>query len=176
MRRRLLNLLTVLSLSLCAAAAVFWVRSLFACDAVSYEASRDRTDNPQLVLYAATHRHGIGAGLHWDARGRVRPRWEWNRDGPRDYEAGGWPEGSVFNRLKFTASEYRGGPHRIFAAAAPYWFLLLTASILPGARLASLWRHRHRARQGLCRACGYDLRATTDRCPECGAEAAGAVA
>jgi hypothetical protein len=50
----------------------------------------------------------------------------------------------------------------------PYPYLLVPA-------LAPLWLyHRHRARRREagakpCPTCGYDLRATPDRCPECGA-------
>ena len=53
----------------------------------------------------------------------------------------------------------------------PYWFILLLTAILPAVRLTG-WRRR-RARRlrmcaGLCQHCGYDCRATPDRCPECG--------
>lgn len=47
------------------------------------------------------------------------------------------------------------------------WFLCLLFSLLPAAWLV----HRFRSRPhqtGMCRVCGYDLRASKDRCPECG--------
>lgn len=52
----------------------------------------------------------------------------------------------------------------------PFW-LLPTAFALPVLLTWALAviRRRRRIRNGLCPACGYDLRASTDGCPECGA-------
>jgi hypothetical protein len=54
----------------------------------------------------------------------------------------------------------------------PYWALMLVTAPLAAAlpiKFARRMRRRHRHRKGLCLRCGYDLRASTDRCPECGA-------
>jgi hypothetical protein len=61
--------------------------------------------------------------------------------------------------------------------SVPYWMLAtVTAIPLPVGIWA--WLRRGRARRavrlGLCRRCGYDLRASPGRCPECGTAATGA--
>jgi hypothetical protein len=52
-----------------------------------------------------------------------------------------------------------------------YWLLAVIASAIPLLRLLQMRRAKLRQRRiahGLCGSCGYDLRATPDRCPECG--------
>ena len=53
--------------------------------------------------------------------------------------------------------------------AVPYWALAVVTAIplaCPCGR--ALRRRRRRGRPGFCPDCGYDLRATSERCPECG--------
>ncbi len=49
----------------------------------------------------------------------------------------------------------------------PLWIPTVLFGILPTIALVRLRRHRRRQKLGLCGKCGYDLRGSTDRCPEC---------
>jgi hypothetical protein len=53
----------------------------------------------------------------------------------------------------------------------PHW-IVASLFVLPGLPFALTWRKTRRARWRLkhsqCPACGYDVRATPDHCPECG--------
>jgi hypothetical protein len=53
----------------------------------------------------------------------------------------------------------------------PFWFLVLICAILPVVWIVrrKTWLRQQRMAKGFCPTCGYDLRATPDRCPECGA-------
>jgi hypothetical protein len=56
--------------------------------------------------------------------------------------------------------------------AIPYWFWVAASAVLPSWWVIRRRRARGRRAAGCCPACGYDLRATPDRCPECGRAAA----
>lgn len=50
----------------------------------------------------------------------------------------------------------------------PLWFAALVGSLLPIVWIRWRVRQSRLLREGLCRNCGYDLRATPEKCPECG--------
>jgi hypothetical protein len=82
---------------------------------------------------------------------------------------------TFWNRLGFAARHLAGPPGRRApegrVVVFPYWFVLALATPLPMRWLPSRFRSRRRRRlaaAGRCTTCGYDLRSTPDRCPECG--------
>ena len=50
----------------------------------------------------------------------------------------------------------------------PHWLLFFVFFTPYALSILLKWRLRRRIAIGSCVVCGYDLRATTDRCPECG--------
>jgi hypothetical protein len=70
--------------------------------------------------------------------------------------------------LKVESSAPHDGVDGDWELFVPFWLVeaVLAATWVPA---ALRWaRRRRRARRGLCRMCGYDLRATPGHCPECG--------
>jgi hypothetical protein len=65
------------------------------------------------------------------------------------------PDGSWSQRWQYTSS-------------APHWFVALALAFPAAARAFRRHRRRRRDAAGSCQGCGYDLRASPDRCPECG--------
>lgn len=55
-----------------------------------------------------------------------------------------------------------------YVIALPHWFLALLCLASSRSLLRRPWINYRRKRQCLCLQCGYDLRASPERCPECG--------
>jgi hypothetical protein len=141
--RYIFNGLTVLSLLVCLAAGVLWV-------------SRDACV-PTLAYHSGLMRYEValsyrGAQYCWIADG-----------GPAQWEYHSLPTASHGHGFVFSRTFDRTG----YVVGAPYWFIFLIAAIMPTARWAKRLL-RKRPPPGLCPKCRYDLRATPDRCPECG--------
>jgi hypothetical protein len=181
MKRHLLNVANVLSLLLFAATALAWVRSYWAGDYLSWSQPSDEAGIKMQVEWMVQSGGGglmverVGTTL--DARDgppAARPL-EWQKLVPPPTVGGGAHLPGFWQRRGFdyrvTGPLTEPGRVRHQVAAMPLWFppLLCAAAAAPG---ATAWRRRRRrvrrAAAGACLRCGYDLRATPGRCPECG--------
>lgn len=98
----------------------------------------------------------------WAELMRDHPHW-WQRfDAPGGYTADEMPLGFYFY---FGSNASRT---RFCILRLPYWFVATASAVLPALALGRRLRTRRRRRRGLCLHCGYDLRRSAQRCPECG--------
>lgn len=174
-RRRLLNLLTALSVLICVAAIGFWaLGEVWPSDFVVAWGGR--------IVHIGIHAGRLQlsqAGGHYENR-----RLTWLPYGTQ-VEIGGesipeakWSAGIAWGWYGRAHGAYYGdGSLGTLDSYARYWSfethpaaLALVAAALPVVSLHSYRRCHSRITRGLCPRCGYDLRATLDRCPECGAE------
>jgi hypothetical protein len=151
MKRTLLNLATAVSLIVLVATVVFWVRS--------YTNSPSMADSDIINLNSTDPRYWIlfrngGMALC--------------RQVGRDWSI----ELRKFDFLGIHFGGGRGKDRLLWNLVIPLWMVALGAAALPAYR-GMLWRReraeRRRERSGCCPNCGYDLRASPERCPECGA-------
>jgi hypothetical protein len=180
MKHRLFTLLAAASLLLCLATAGLWVRSYLTGDVVQMYRSARLLDEQtgHLTRLAVFQVHGR---LQFRNESRTispeRVRLEMEHP-TRQYakvetlyaERAG---NEVWNRAGFGYSTrvHRDPYYRDQRLYLPHWFLVLLLGLAPVAWLVRHWESREIARRrrgGLCLHCGYDLRATPDRCPECG--------
>jgi len=177
MRRKLFNLAAALSLLLCVAVCVLWARSYGLTD--------------QIVWNRATGVRSIGSyggrvvlAMNESTRARLSP-YGYGFHHSRDKSSpANFSVVMVSIDRGSTYSDWEGGGFKwymyrplannylIVRAVAPHWFFVTATAILPlmwtGLKLRARVCDVRCERLGLCRTCGYDLRATPDRCPECG--------
>lgn len=172
-RRRLFTFCWALSLLICVGVCVLWERSFRVADAVYLQ---DRLFIPYAILYCS--RGGLMVGVSPRSPGSP-PAVRYRSDSHPQPPSIGPSAGVVFDRLGFGLRR-EPPPYQIAAYAVwfPFWFAALILLAPPSLCLRHEWRRRRtRGRaDGICLVCGYDLRATPERCPECGAAARPAVA
>ena len=189
MKRRLLNLLTVVSLVLCVAVATCWVRSYWVDEALDWLSRPPTPTAPTHTLTARSYKGRVVVYVSsvdfsqlttaeylslvgWMQKLVPRPP-GWVYRSPVGWMAPDETLGFTALSSRTTRADAVTGKPITTAGTTlgvPYWFLAALTAALP---LLSPWRaRRHRRRLlalGRCPRCGYDLTGNVSGvCPECG--------
>ncbi len=159
---RLKKLAMCALLVICVAEVALWVRSRYAEDSIILNI-------PRRAVLASSLRDWVDLQYHWS--GVENDSWSVNRDTEPPASFVPVPTAAmrgvgVSSQIHFWGIWYaRYAVGRVDIDIPYAWILALSAGIT-----LIVWysARRHRHGPGCCPKCGYDLRATPDRCPECG--------
>jgi hypothetical protein len=169
--RWLFNVIAAVSLLLCMATIVFWIDSYSVQRVVMWNGGID---------YEAVSNNGVLRFAQWIWLVPIHGKWHrqtYNPDGVFSSETrpywGMQDLAPVFVArrdisLNGSRHPFGDGIEEQRWVLFPHWFLALLLILPTGLRLYYFRRKSHSADGMLCIQCRYDLRATPDRCPECG--------
>jgi hypothetical protein len=197
MLRRIRKILSILSLILALSIAILWLRSRRTPIHLSIENETAMTKDRE--LHRNFQFHSLDSGYisigyvsavvdySFDRAERERLMKEFHgfinvSFGTRFFwpffQVHAAPADKTFAGFSFDYGVEKTGRSRLtgkwISISLPHWFLILLLS-LPGIlHTAHRSKQRLRHRHGLCPSCGYDLRESKDKCPECGLTTSGA--
>lgn len=178
MARRFASIIPALSLLLCCATVPLWVRSERVSDGIWRETFPPGRQEIRRY-YVCSQKYGFIVGWNYmifhdtDAylRDFVPPekrRVRHDVANPVRKLSGE----SIWQYLWFHGTRQRLSDRWITMGSnslrVPYWPAVLLFAIAPVRSIFHWVRRRSRRRSGVCVGCGYDLRGTPERCPECG--------
>jgi hypothetical protein len=172
-KRRLFNLLAAVSLVLCVAMTSTWASSYYRefsllrhsdTRAWSLRLFRGRLDLRRVVFPQETLPAPLNGKEVYDPAPAPWRIFVYLADPPPRYGFA-WLS-SATDPIWFKSAQ---GIRSFWILRAPVGPMCIAVAIVAGCCVCALVRHARLPVKGCCRKCGYDLRATPHRCPECGA-------
>jgi predicted Zn-ribbon and HTH transcriptional regulator len=178
MSRKCFTLTGIVSAALCLAAVALWFRSwnvkdiLWLNRPISGRTFEVTSNSGRFAFITMSSPAPIGAGWGWDAV-PAHVGYAEQYDQSRSWDPFGYQTESTSNNTGWTEpdGQSRFGVTTARVIGVKQWSLAAITGAVAGLHLAAYLRSRWRDRSvvaGRCSACGYDCRATPDRCPECG--------